>query len=77
MIMTKTEIKTLLPWRSVTSDAVEYDPLTGNYRYTETYTPPNEYNEYWTPMGQPRRNPIIEDKEKSPRKEKKKKKKPK
>ena len=76
--MTKTEIKTLLPWRSVTSDAVEYDPLTGNYRYTETYTPPNEYNEYWTPMGQPRKQkPIIEDKEKSPRKEKKKKKKPK
>ena len=73
--MTKTEIEILLPWRSVTTDAVEYDPLTGKYRYTETYTPP-QYNEYWTPMGQPRRNPI-EDKEKSPRKEKKKKKKPK
>jgi len=72
-------------WRSVVTDAVVYDPLTGNYRYTETYTPPtsflrevtaSEYNEYWTPMGQPRRD-TIENKEKSPRKEKKKKPKPK
>jgi|LWDU01.1.fsa_nt_gi hypothetical protein len=73
--MTKTEIEILLPWRSVTTDAVEYDPLTGNYRYTEPAVK-ETYNPFWTSMGQPRRNPI-EDKEKSPRKEKKKKKKPK
>jgi hypothetical protein len=56
--MTKTEIQTLLPWRSVTTDAIEYDPLTGNYRYTEPHVEPSEYNEYWTPMGQPRKQEM-------------------
>jgi|TARA_B110001454_G_scaffold153085_1_gene142425 hypothetical protein len=61
-------------WRSVVTDAVVYDPLTGNYNYKVQNT--DTYNEYWTPMGQPRRD-TIENKEKSPRKEKKKKPKPK
>ena len=57
--MTKTEIQILLPWRSVTTDAVEYDPLTGTYRYTETYVAPTTTNEYWTPMGQPRHDKKV------------------
>ena len=63
-------------WKSVVSEAVVYNPLTGNYTYTEEQaTPVQNYNEFWTPMGQPRK--PIEDKERSPRKEKKKQKKPK
>jgi hypothetical protein len=78
MTMTKTEIETFLaplPWRSVVTDAVVYDSLTGTYKYRQQ-PKPETYNEYWTPMGQPRRD-TIENKEKSPRKEKKKKPKPK
>ena len=59
-------------WKSVVSESVVYNPLTGNYSYTEQATPVQ--NEFWTPMGQPRK--PIEDKERSPRKEKKKPKKP-
>jgi len=62
-------------WKSVVTEAVVYNPLTGNYTYTEQATPTSNYNEFWTPMGQPRKH--IEDKERSPRKEKKKQKKPK
>ena len=61
-------------WKSVVTDSVVYNPLTGNYTYTEQATPAQDYNEFWTPMGQPRK--PIEDKERSPRKEKKKPKKP-
>jgi len=74
-------------WRSVVSDAVQYDPLTGTYKYTQKAVPKN-YNQFWTPMGQPRQQQqqkidigimqtSIENKDKSPRKEKKKKPKPK
>jgi len=62
-------------WKSVVSEAVVYNPLTGNYTYTEEQATPTVQNEFWTPMGQPRK--PIEDKERSPRKEKKKQKKPK
>ena len=62
-------------WKSVVTEAVVYNQLTGNYTYTEQATPTSNYNEFWTPMGQPRKH--IEDKERSPRKEKKKQKKPK
>ena len=66
-------------WRSVVSDAVQYDPLTGTYKYTQKAVPKN-YNQFWTPMGQPRQQQqkidigimqtSIENKDKSPRKEK-------
>jgi hypothetical protein len=65
--------ETILPWKSVV-DSVVYNPLTGNYTYKEQAESPI-YNEFWTPMGQPRK--VITDKDKSPRKETKKKKKPK
>jgi len=67
-------------WKSVVTDTVVYNPLTGNYTYKEQAVP-DTYNEYWTPLGQPRRtdrmSEKIIDKERNPRKEKKKKKKPK
>ena len=58
-----------------------------SYKYTQKAVPKN-YNQFWTPMGQPRQQQqqkvdigimqtSIENKEKSPRKEKKKKPKPK
>ena len=74
-------------WRSVVSDAVTYDPLTGTYKYREPIdTTPDQVNylsnQFWTPMGQPRRiHTTIDEtlgieidmgKERSPRKEKKK-----
>jgi hypothetical protein len=65
-----------LPWRSVVTDAVVYDPLTGTYQYTEQ-PKPDTYNEFWTPLGQPRTTGRMTEKvinkDKSPRKEKKKK----
>ena len=72
--------KTNLPqWKSVVTESVVYNPLTGNYTYTEQDTP-DTYNEFWTPLGQPRTtgrmSEKITDKERSPRKEKKKPKKP-
>ena len=45
--------ETSLPWKSVV-DTVVYNPLTGTYTYKEQAESP-EYNEYWTPMGQPRK----------------------
>ena len=59
-------------WKSVVTESVVYNPITGNYSYKEQATPVQK--EFWTPMGQPRK--PIEDKERSPRKEKKKPKKP-
>ena len=46
--------KTPPQWRSVVSDSVIYDSLTGTYRYTHE-AEPVEYDQFWTPMGQPRR----------------------
>jgi len=63
-------------WKSVIADSVVYDPITGNYSYKEQ-TKPDTYNEFWTPLGQPRTTgrmtEKVTNKEKSPRKEKKKK----
>ena len=46
--------ETSLPWKSVVDDTVVYNPLTGTYTYKEQAESP-EYNEFWTPMGQPRK----------------------
>ena len=50
-------------WRSAVNDAVTYDPLTGTYKYLvnepiDTTSNQVNYlaNEFWTPMGQPKRN---------------------
>jgi hypothetical protein len=63
-------------WKSVIADSVVYDPITGNYSYKEQ-TKPDTYNEFWTPLGQPRTTgrmtEKVTNKDKSPRKEKKKK----
>ena len=43
-----------MKWKAVVTEDVVYNPLTGNYTYKEQAESP-EYNEFWTPMGQPRR----------------------
>ena len=40
-------------WKTVVTDNIVYNPLTGNYTYKEQDTP-DTYNEFWTPLGQPR-----------------------
>ena len=51
-------------WRNAITDAVIYNPLTGTYRYTQQSTPTsvdNNQNQFWTPMGQQKRNDQSED----------------
>ena len=54
--------KTLPVWRNAITDSIKYDPLTGTYKYLVSEpidTTSNQVNylanEFWTPMGQPKR----------------------
>ena len=47
-----------LPWQSALMNC-EYDPLTGTYRYTEPPPKTNQTNQFWTSMGQPKRQYEI------------------
>ena len=51
-------------WRSVTTDSIKYDPLTGTYHYKEKATVPQNFNQFWTPMGQPKRHGQVYSKHK-------------
>ena len=47
----------------MTTDSIKYDPLTGTYHYKEKAVPQN-FNQFWTPMGQPRHGQVYSKEDK-------------
>lgn len=56
--MTRTKLNPKLLWRSVITDNIKYDVLTGTYHYTEPAVP-QTFNQFWTLMGQPRHDDKV------------------